>query len=243
MHLAALAGLVVLAGCSSDRATSDGGDPADPCTRVLGFSVTIGWYRSDGTSAASGFERVTGAPDGWELMAGRGHGISHWGAGGPGWEAPVTYASCGGDPDRVVLQVAIPEPASDERVLSELRAAVAEMRRRFPGARLDLMAIPDGPGCDTWSESIHDQMLRAIRGVANGIDVFEGPDTRVTSCSHYRDDRGHLTREGGVVVATQVADFYRVGPESVNRMRPVFFATSQRRFDAFNRRLSALPLR
>lgn len=200
--------MVVLAGCVSERGASDSGASLEPCTRVLGFSVTINWYRADGTPTVSGFERIIGAPDEWELMAGRGHGISHWVAGGLGWETPVTYASCGSAPDRVVLQVAIPEPASDERVLFELRAAVAEMRRRFPGARFDLIAIPGGPGCDTWSESIHDQMLRAIRLISNGTDTFEGPDTRATSCSQYRDDRGHLTPEGGAVVATQVAEFY-----------------------------------
>lgn len=212
MTTAALAFTLLLAACLSDGGAPDGGTAPASCTRVLGFSVTINWYRADGTPTVSGFERIVGAPDEWELMAGRGNGISHWVAGGGGWETPVIYASCGGAPDRIVLQVAIPRPAPDTQVLSALRAAVTETRRRFPAARLDLIAIPGGPGCDTWSESIHDQMLRAIRLVSNGTDTFEGPDTRTTSCSQYRDDRGHLTPEGGVVVATQVADFYRDGP-------------------------------
>jgi hypothetical protein len=197
---------LLLAACVPS-ARSDTGSVS--CTRVLGFSVTMNWYEADGTPTESGFERIIGEPDAWELMAAQGQGIADWGPGGSGWNSPVTYASCSDSPDRIVLQVATSEAESNAEVLSELRAAVAETHRRFPNAQLDLMPMPGGPGCGTFAESIHDQMLHEIRQVTNGTDTLEGPDTHTTACSQYRDDRGHLTVPGAVVIATQVAKFYR----------------------------------
>ena len=198
--------LALLLSACVPAARSDTGGGS--CSRVLGFSVTMNWYEADGTPTVSGFEQIIGQPKKWELMAADGQAISSWGPGGSGWNAPVTYESCDGSPDRIVLQVGTSEPESSGQVLSELQAAVAETHRRFPDAQLDLMPMPGGPGCGTFAESIHDQMLHAIRQVTNDKNTFEGPDTHTTDCSQYRDDRGHLTIAGGVVIATQVAKFY-----------------------------------
>src|SRR2546425_5541965 len=80
--------------------------PPGSCTRVLGFSNTAQWYKADGTNQVSGYETRTGHPEAWESQARAGQEISEWGPGGSGWSSPVKYASCGGKPTAVVLQVA-----------------------------------------------------------------------------------------------------------------------------------------
>jgi hypothetical protein len=181
---------------------------APTCSRVLGFSVTVNWYVADGSRNLSGFERIIGQPQAWELQARGGQEIRDWGPGGSGWSTQLRYASCAGAPSRIVLQVATSRPESDAQVASALARAVDEVHRRFPHARLDLIPIPGGPGCGTYAESIRDQMADAISDVVRSGDAFEGPETAVSSCGMFADDRGHLTPTGGVDVAKQVASFY-----------------------------------
>ncbi|MGQ0668347.1 MAG: hypothetical protein ACT4PO_01505 [Actinomycetota bacterium] len=167
----------------------------------------------------AGFETYAGAAF-WEAQARGGQDITHWGVEGAGWNGRV-FSRCG-TPTRAVLQVAPREEVPLSTLVGYVQDAVAGIRSHLPGARIELIPVnggtdnaicpsPPGFGDGTvYSSRIHPLVEQAIAAVAQSpgyADTFAGPDVE-HPCSMYADNRGHMTVEGAVFVASKVGGFY-----------------------------------
>jgi len=172
------------------------------CTEVLGFSQTGQWY-------------VHLSLD-WQGKTQGGADIVDWAEPNNSvWDIQVVNRVCDqGEVERVVLNIS---SGFDIVWEDEISSAVANIRDQYAGVQQIILQPvvggPDGGACfagggtEVRATMNHPIISAAIDNVAGG-DVIAGLAPTVGDCSHYSDQQGHISTEGGQFVADQVADFY-----------------------------------
>lgn len=184
------------------------------CTEVIGFSQTQEWYE-DG-----GFEQLVDA-QAWQLRWQGGAFITKWADPDfEGWQPDRLFHDCAAGPaDRVVLTIsATGQDVQD--VVDQIRLALATVEDKHPGAAIVLQPLVGGPDGETCTVDGH--TVRASRTapmiaeavaeiVAEDAEYIAGPNPTVASCDQYTDSVGHISDEGAVHVAEQLAEAYGGG--------------------------------
>lgn len=197
------------------------------CTQVLGFSQSLEWF--GGLSLADhtpeGREPESPSLDApaflptWQGRFYMGAAVEAWmDPGYPGWSgtharARETPAHCNRDEvDRVVFNVsgAARSPDAWAEAVDSVSALV---RAKFPAVRRVVMqpvvGAPEGECRDVRAARNHPVIAEGIRRAAERGAVTAGPEPKVTACDQFRDDLGHLTREGAEHVRVVLREHYR----------------------------------
>lgn len=198
------------------------------CTQVLGFSQSLEWY---GGLSLADYIAGEGPPQSPTLEAGaflpKWQGGFYMGAAVEKWTDPefpawsttpaTTHektAHCDRDQvDRVVFNVSGAARSADE--WASVIESVAELiRENFPAVRQIVMqpvvGAPEGGECEeVRAARNHPGIAEGIRRVAQRGMVEAGPEPKVESCDQFRDELGHLTKDGARHVRKKLETHYR----------------------------------
>lgn len=184
------------------------------CTQVLGYSQSIQWFA--GLSLAEHVEEGQ-PPDlpplkrgaflpGWQGRFFLGGAIEHWADPEyPGWSGPhvrayETPAHCPPEEvDRVVFNVS-GKARSVEEWAAAIESVAEVIRLKFPDDPQIVMqpavGAPESMCKEVRAARNQPVISEGIRLAAESGKVQAGPEPKVTSCSQFHDELGHLTREG-----------------------------------------------
>lgn len=197
------------------------------CTQVLGFSQSLEWY---GGLSLADYTAGEGPPEPPSLEGGAflptWQGAFYMGAAVEKWtdlEFPAwsgthdttheMAAHCGRDQvDRVVFNVSGAARSPDEWA-SAVESVAELIREKFPAARQIVMqpvvGAPEGKCREVRAARNHPDIAEGIRRSAERSEIIAGPSPEVASCAQFRDDLGHLTKEGAEHVRQALKAHYR----------------------------------
>ena len=181
------------------------------CTMVMGFSQTRQWFDA-------GFQTAAGGSDSWQRLTVNGSEVdvianpssAFWAAWPSGISSACTTNSL--TPDRVILNISGPEQTDPQVWAADILAAVLTTRQKLGNPLIVLQPVVGGPNhadCGTRASFNHPYIDQGIAlAVAADPSLVAGFSPEVGSCSHYSDDKGHLTSSGASYVAGKVGAYY-----------------------------------
>ena len=186
-------------------------------TRVIGYSQVKQWFMP--------FERHVDNGK-WELLWNGGAGVDKWSDPNyKGWDnrivSPTTQRS--GDPDRVVLSISGPYGDKVDLWARKIQETIKNIRAKYPNVqRIVLLPVvgghnhhacprPKGSGTvrAAYQHPYIDKAIAKIAATDPKKQIVAGISPETLSCSGFRDNVGHLSREGEAPVGKAIAAYFK----------------------------------
>ena len=186
------------------------------CTQIIGFSQTSEWFKRGHAQ-----RYLPGGDPGWELLKRGGAGVEKWAD--PdygGWRNPI-YSGCG-EPTRILLTISSNTLGTDRQgYIEAIEQALITIQDKRPRAEEIILQSVVGRSriCLYKGEAVRatvqwSTINKAINRVMKrknwpgGITITRGMRPEVSSCTHFRDSKGHLNHPGARSIARKIGRFY-----------------------------------